>query len=107
MVGYSPNYPCQVHHRDSSIAPYKQDLSFVSCKGGYDAWFNHQGNYPNILVGAIVGGLDHNDNFAYARDNYEQTELATYNNGPMVGSLSRLQGGNAGDNQLLPCIIVL
>ena len=65
------------------------------------------GSTTNILVGAIVGGPDHNDNFANARDNYEQTELATYNNGPMVGILARLQGGNAGDNQLLPRIIVL
>ena len=65
----------------------------MSCKGGYATWFNHQGNDPNILVGAIVGGPDHNDNFADARDNYEQTEPATYNNGPIVGSLARLQGG--------------
>lgn len=105
MVGYSPNYPRQVHHRASSIVSYKEDSSFVSCKGGYATWFNHQGNDPNVLVGAIVGGPDHNDNFADARDNYEQTEPATYNNGPMVGILARLQGGNAGDNQLLPVTV--
>ena len=107
MMGYTPNYPRQVHHRASSIVSYKEDSSFVSCKGGYATWFNHQGNDPDILVGANVGGLDHNDNFADARDNYEQIEPATYNNGPMVGILARLQGGNAGDNQLLPGIIVL
>ncbi|KAH9323953.1 hypothetical protein KI387_018592, partial [Taxus chinensis] len=100
MVGYGSNYLSQVHHRTSSIVSYKDNPSFVSCKGGYATWFNHQGRDPNVLVGAIVGGPDRNDNFADERDNYEQTELATYNNAPMVGILAKLQLGNGGNNQI-------
>ncbi|KAI7739206.1 hypothetical protein M8C21_005628 [Ambrosia artemisiifolia] len=57
---------------------------------------------PNLLTGAIVGGPDAYDNFADHRDNYEQTEPATYNNAPLLGVLSRLHGGHGGYNQLLP-----
>ena len=107
MVGYGPNYSLQVHHRASSIVSYKEDSPLFSCRGGYATWFDHQGNDLNVLVGALVGGLDHNDNFADERDDYEKTKLATYNNGLVVGILARLQGGNDGDNQLLPGIIFL
>eukprot|EP00252_Welwitschia_mirabilis_P011164 TRINITY_DN25101_c0_g1_i1.p1 TRINITY_DN25101_c0_g1~~TRINITY_DN25101_c0_g1_i1.p1 ORF type:complete len:631 (+),score=55.32 TRINITY_DN25101_c0_g1_i1:183-2075(+) len=93
MVGYGANYPRQVHHRASSIVSYKTDRTFVSCKGGYERWYSSKGSDPNVLVGALVGGPDQNDNFADERDNYEQTEPATYNNGPLVGVLARLQGG--------------
>ncbi|KAK6137294.1 hypothetical protein DH2020_028966 [Rehmannia glutinosa] len=85
MVGYGNNYPRQVHHRASSIVSYKQ-------KGGD----------PNLLTGAIVGGPDAYDNFADQRDNYEQTEPATYNNAPLIGLLARLHAGHSGYNQLLP-----
>eukprot|EP01018_Ginkgo_biloba_P032228 Gb_26728 [translate_table: standard] len=102
MVGYGSNYPRQVHHRASSIISYKQSPSFVSCRGGYTTWFGRQGSDPNVLVGALVGGPDQNDNFVDERDNYEQTEPATYNNAPMVGVLARLTSGNAANNQLLP-----
>jgi len=106
MVGYGPKYPRQVHHRASSIVSYKEDSSFVSCKAGYSTWLNRQGSDPNVLVGALVGGPDQNDNFVDTRDNYRQTEPTTYNNAPMVGVLDRLQGGNAGHIQTLPGIIV-
>jgi hypothetical protein len=75
MVGYGPNSPLQVNHRASSIVSYKGDSPFVSCRWGYATWFDHQGNDLNVLVGALVGGLDHNDNFSDARDDYEQTNL--------------------------------
>ncbi|GLJ38308.1 hypothetical protein SUGI_0780040 [Cryptomeria japonica] len=104
MVGYGSNYPSQVHHRASSIVSYKVDSSFVSCKGGYATWFSRKSSDPNVLVGAIVGGPDGNDNFADERDNYEQTEPATYNNGPLIGLLARLNRG-AGFNQLLPVVV--
>lgn len=104
MVGYGSNYPRQVHHRASSIVSYKVNPSFVSCRGGYSTWFSSKGSDPNVLHGALVGGPDQNDNFADERDNYEQTEPATYNNGPVVGVLARLHaGGNL--NQLLPVAI--
>ncbi|KAJ7567182.1 hypothetical protein O6H91_02G135600 [Diphasiastrum complanatum] len=90
MVGFGDNYPRQLHHRASSIVSYKVDSSFVSCRGGYATWYSRRQSDPNVLVGALVGGPDQNDNFADQRENYEQTEPATYNNGPMVGVLARL-----------------
>ncbi|KAH6761458.1 glycosyl hydrolase 9C2 [Perilla frutescens var. hirtella] len=101
MVGYGKNYPQQVHHRASSIVSYKVDPSFVSCRGGYAAWFNRKASDPNILTGAVVGGPDAYDNFADHRDNYEQTEPATYNTAPLVGILARLHAGHTAHNQLL------
>ncbi|KAL3652773.1 Endoglucanase [Castilleja foliolosa] len=102
MVGYGNNFPRQVHHRAASIVSYKVDSSFVTCRGGYATWFSNKGNDPNLLTGAIVGGPDAYDNFADQRDNYEQTEPATYNNAPLLGILARLHAGHSGYNQLLP-----
>ncbi|GAB2224685.1 hypothetical protein Droror1_Dr00005451 [Drosera rotundifolia] len=100
MVGYGSNYPQEVHHRASSIISVKVNPSFVSCRGGYATWFSRKSSDPNVLVGAIVGGPDAYDNFADQRDNYEQTEPATYNNAPLLGVLARLGGGHSGYNQL-------
>ncbi|XXG61389.1 hypothetical protein AAC387_Pa05g0018 [Persea americana] len=105
MVGYGSNYPHQVHHRASSIVSIKVDPTFVSCKGGYNTWFGRKESDPNLLVGAIVGGPDAYDNFADERDNYEQTEPATYNNAPLLGILARLNSGHSGYNQLLPVVL--
>ncbi|KAJ6943637.1 endoglucanase 6-like isoform X2 [Populus alba x Populus x berolinensis] len=105
MVGYGNNYPRQVHHRGSSIVSYKVDPTFISCRGGYATWFSRKGSDPNLLTGAIVGGPDAYDNFADERDNYEQTEPATYNNAPVLGLLARLSGGHGGYNQLLPVVV--
>ncbi|KAK1378142.1 Endoglucanase [Heracleum sosnowskyi] len=102
MVGYGNNYPRQVHHRGSSIVSIKVNPSFVTCRGGYATWFSRKASDPNLLVGAIVGGPDAYDNFADERDNYEQTEPATYNNAPLLGLLARLHAGHSGYNQLLP-----
>ncbi|KAK1302334.1 Endoglucanase 6 [Acorus calamus] len=105
MVGYGSTYPQQVHHRASSIVSIKVDPSFVSCRGGYNTWFGRKGSDPNLLDGALVGGPDAYDNFADERDNYEQTEPATYNNAPILGVLARLGGGSGGYNQLLPVML--
>ncbi|KAF8033325.1 hypothetical protein BT93_D2051 [Corymbia citriodora subsp. variegata] len=102
MVGYGTNYPRQVHHRASSIVSFKVNPTFVSCRGGYATWFSRKASDPNLLTGAIVGGPDAYDNFADQRNNYEQTEPATYNNAPLLGVLARLSGGHSGYNQLLP-----
>ncbi|CAA0812093.1 Endoglucanase 6 [Striga hermonthica] len=102
MVGYGSNYPRQVHHRGASIVSYKVNPSFVTCRGGYSTWYSRKASDPNLLTGAIVGGPDAYDNFADERDNYEQTEPATYNNAPLIGILARLHAGHAGYNQLLP-----
>lgn len=102
MVGYGNNFPQRVHHRGSSIVSYKVDRTFVTCRGGYATWYGRKGSDPNLLTGAIVGGPDAYDNFADRRDNYEQTEPATYNNAPLLGVLARLSSGHSGYSQLLP-----
>ncbi|TMW84499.1 hypothetical protein EJD97_025051 [Solanum chilense] len=104
MVGYGNNYPRQVHHRASSIVSFKVNPSFVSCRGGYATWYSRKASDPNLLTGALVGGPDAYDNFADERDNYEQTEPATYNNAPLIGVLARLHAGHSGYNQLLPVV---
>ncbi|XWS48806.1 hypothetical protein CRYUN_Cryun13aG0108100 [Craigia yunnanensis] len=105
MVGYGNNYPRQVHHRGSSIVSIKADPKFVACRQGYATWYTRKANDPNVLTGAVVGGPDAYDNFADERDNYEQTEPATYNNAPLLGILARLGGGHGGYNQLLPVVV--
>ncbi|TYK06088.1 endoglucanase 6-like [Cucumis melo var. makuwa] len=102
MVGYGNNFPRRVHHRGSSIVSYKRNSKFIACREGYATWFSKKTSDPNTLVGALVGGPDAYDNFADQRDNYEQTEPATYNNAPLLGLLARLHGGHSGYNQLLP-----
>lgn len=101
MVGYGNNYPRQVHHRASSIVSYKVSPKFIGCREGYATWYGRKASDPNLLTGALVGGPDAYDNFADERDNYEQTEPATYNNAPLLGILARLSG-RGGYNQLLP-----
>ncbi|MBA0593486.1 hypothetical protein Gorai_010427 [Gossypium raimondii] len=104
MVGYGNNYPRQVHHRGSSIVSIKVNPKFVACRQGYATWYTRKASDPNVLTGALVGGPDAYDNFADERDNYEQTEPATYNNAPLLGILARLAGGHGGYNQLLPVV---
>lgn len=94
MVGFGSTYPTKVHHRGASIVSFRVDSRVIACKDGYANWYNRNQNNPNVLTGAIVGGPDENDNFADERDNYEQTEPATYNSGPLVGLLARFAGGS-------------
>ena len=63
--------------------------------------YSRKASDPNLLTGALVGGPDAYDNFADQRDNYEQTEPATYNNAPLIGVLARLHAGQNDYNQLL------
>lgn len=92
LIGYGTNYPTQVHHRGASIVSYKTNPSFVGCLQGYEDWYNRGQENPNVLVGALVGGPDINDNFVDERQNYEQTEPCTYNNAPLVGLMAKLLG---------------
>uniref|UniRef100_A0A0D9Y5A1 Endoglucanase n=1 Tax=Oryza glumipatula TaxID=40148 RepID=A0A0D9Y5A1_9ORYZ len=94
MVGYGAVYPRQAHHRGSSIASIRASPSFVSCREGYASWYGRRGGNPNLLDGAVVGGPDEHDDFADERNNYEQTEAATYNNAPLMGILARLAAGH-------------
>ncbi|KAL6864885.1 hypothetical protein ACP4OV_016036 [Aristida adscensionis] len=96
MVGYGGSFPRQVHHRGASIVSVRRDPSFVSCGEGYSSWYPRRDGNPNVLDGAVVGGPDEFDDFADERDNYEQTEAATYNTAPLLGVLARLAGACGG-----------
>ncbi|KAK7316558.1 hypothetical protein RJT34_00112 [Clitoria ternatea] len=90
LVGYGSKYPNRVHHRGASIVSYRENKGFIGCTQGYDDWYNTQKPNPNILVGALVGGPDLQDNFDDQRNNYMQTEACTYNTAPLVGVFAKL-----------------
>ncbi|KAJ3683215.1 hypothetical protein LUZ60_013442 [Juncus effusus] len=87
MVGYSNSFPQRVHHRDASIPSLKLSSSIVGCDKGFQYLYASSSN-PNVLTGAVVGGPDENDGFADDRNNYPQSEPATYINAPLVGTLA-------------------
>lgn len=89
LVGYGPSYPKRVHHRGASIVSYKENKGFIGCTQGYDNWYSNQAPNPNVLVGALVGGPDWQDNFEDQRSNYMQTEACTYNTSPLVGVFAK------------------
>lgn len=90
LVGFGPRYPTRVHHRGASIVSYRESKGFIGCTQGYDSWYSSPGPNPNVLVGALVGGPDCQDNFQDERGNYMQTEACTYNTAPLVGVFARL-----------------
>ncbi|XP_057445233.1 endoglucanase 5 [Lotus japonicus] len=101
LIGYGPNYPSHVHHRDSSIASISVLHSEVSCVQGFEAWYRRGEPNPNILYGGLVGGPGRNDDFSDERSNYEQTEPTTSGSAPLIGIFAKLQSlyGNAGSYQ--------
>ncbi|XVF31799.1 hypothetical protein REPUB_Repub17cG0023600 [Reevesia pubescens] len=90
LVGYGSKYPTRVHHRGAAILSYRENKGFIGCTQGYDNWYGRQEPNPNVLVGALVGGPDCQDNFMDQRDNYMQTEACTYNTAPLVGVFAKL-----------------
>lgn len=90
LAGFGPKWPMKVHHRSASMVSYKESKGFIGCTQGYDDWYGKRAPNPNVLVGAIVGGPDCQDNFRDERGNYMQTEACTYNTAPMVGVFARL-----------------
>lgn len=90
LVGYGPDYPKKMHHRGASMEPYRDSKVFVGCTQGYDHWYGRQDPNPNVVVGAVVGGPDSNDEFRDRRGNFMQTEACTYNTAPLVGVFAKL-----------------
>lgn len=90
LVGFGTKYPKRVHHRGASIVSYKENKGFIGCTQGYDKWYGRRDENPNVLVGALVGGPDCQDNFGDERGNYMQTEACTYNTAPLVGVFAKL-----------------
>lgn len=74
VVGFGDNYPLQPHHR------------------GAGNNFNSPGPNENILYGALVGGPNAPDDFAYedSRSNYITNEVALDYNAGFTGVLARM-----------------
>ncbi|EOA37572.1 hypothetical protein CARUB_v10011914mg [Capsella rubella] len=89
MVGYGPKYPRRIHHRGSSLPSVAAHPSKIQCHDGFSMYTSQSPN-PNDLVGAVVGGPDHNDQFPDERSDYGRSEPATYINAPLVGALAYL-----------------
>jgi hypothetical protein len=107
LVGYGPKYPARVHHRGASIVSYRENKGFIGCTQGYDNWYGREEPNPNVLVGALVGGPDCQDNFTDQRSNYMQTEACTYNTAPLVGVFAKLlqmEGQKSHDNHNQPLV---
>lgn len=107
LVGFGPIYPKMVHHRGASIVSYRENKGFIGCTQGYDHWYDRDDVNPNVLVGALVGGPDFQDNFRDERYNFMQTEACTYNTAPLVGvfaKLSQLEDQKSGGERSLPLI---
>ncbi|KAJ8424023.1 hypothetical protein Cgig2_001726 [Carnegiea gigantea] len=85
MVGFGEKYPLKIHHRGSSIPSVHSHPGRIGCNDGFQYLYSSSPN-PNLLVGAIVGGPDNSDNFSDDRNNYSQSEPATYINAPFVGA---------------------
>ncbi|KAF9590101.1 hypothetical protein IFM89_030849 [Coptis chinensis] len=89
LVGFGSKYPKRVHHRGASVVSYKECKGFIGCTQGYDNWYGSKDPNPNVLVGALVGGPDNQDDFTDDRGNYMQTEACTYNTAPLVGVFAK------------------
>ncbi|KAJ8555931.1 hypothetical protein K7X08_013427 [Anisodus acutangulus] len=89
MVGFGQKYPLRVHHRGSSLPSVHTHPGHIGCSDWFQS-LNSGSPNPNVLVGAIVGGPDSRDNFEDDRNNYQQSEPATYINAPLVGALAFL-----------------
>ncbi|XP_077219615.1 glycosyl hydrolase 9C1 [Tasmannia lanceolata] len=98
LVGYGSNFPVQVHHRGASIESKSILPAPVGCLEGFENWYNLQKSNPNVIIGALVGGPDQNDEFSDERSNYEQTEPSVAGNAPLVGLFAKLKStfGNSG-----------
>lgn len=91
MVDFGENYPKHVHHRGSSLPSKHTQPQHISCNDGFQYLSSGSAN-PNTLVGAIVGGPDSHDSFSDDRNNYQQSEPATYINAPFVGAVAFFAG---------------
>ncbi|KAI8522645.1 hypothetical protein RHMOL_Rhmol13G0012300 [Rhododendron molle] len=89
MVGYGPQYPLRIHHRGSSLLSIASHPDKIECSFGFSI-LNSQSPNPNILMGAVVGGPDQQDQFPDQRSDYDHSEPATYTNAPLVGALAYL-----------------
>ncbi|KAM3191171.1 hypothetical protein ACQJBY_068853 [Aegilops geniculata] len=91
MVGFGARYPERAHHRGASMPSVRAHPGRIGCDAGFQ-YLHAGGANPNVLVGAVLGGLDSRDGFDDDRGNYAQSEPATYINAPLVGALAFFAG---------------
>ncbi|TKY74147.1 Endoglucanase 25 [Spatholobus suberectus] len=87
LAGYGDRFPVQVHHRSASIPWNNQPYT---CDDG-KRWLNSKDPNPQVLLGAMVGGPDTNDNFMDQRTNQKFTEPNIASNAGLVAALIALQ----------------
>ncbi|XP_024989326.1 endoglucanase 24-like [Cynara cardunculus var. scolymus] len=87
MVGYGRKYPQRIHHRGSFIPSIKDHPQVIKCKEG-SIYFNSSNPNPNILIGAVVGGPQKDDEYEDDRTDISKSEPTTYINAPFVGALA-------------------
>ncbi|KAL8253538.1 hypothetical protein R6Q59_031759 [Mikania micrantha] len=87
MVGYSNRYPQRIHHRGSSLPSIWNHPQPIRCKEG-TVYFNSSDPNPNVLIGAIVGGPEEDDEYDDDRIDFRKSEPTTYINAPFVGVLA-------------------
>ncbi|GKV12379.1 hypothetical protein SLEP1_g23530 [Rubroshorea leprosula] len=93
MAGFGANFPKRIHHRGSSLPSLASHPQAIGCNSFQPYYYTSDPN-PNILVGAIVGGPNQNDQFADDRTDYSHSEPTTYNNAAIVGPLAYFAGGS-------------
>lgn len=87
LVGFGDTYPEHVHHRAASI-PW--DGHKYSCSEGRTRWRDRKEPNPNLLVGAMVAGPDHDEGFLDIRNRHEYTEPSISGNAGLVAALIAL-----------------
>lgn len=87
MVGYGNKFPNRIHHRGSSVPSIDQNPKQMKCKDG-TPYFESPNPNPNLLIGAVVGGPDINDQYTDSRADFKTSEPTTYINAPLVGLLA-------------------
>ncbi|KAK9115565.1 hypothetical protein Sjap_014512 [Stephania japonica] len=98
IVGYGAKYPVHVHHRGASIASTYVFHTQVGCVEGFENWYRRAEADPNVIVGALVGGPNKNDEFSNDRSNYEETEPTISATAPLLGLFSKLQSATGGSD---------
>jgi endoglucanase len=86
MAGFGTKYPTQVHQRSASIISIHETARHIGCGEGFMNWFPSASPNPNVLVGAIVGGPDINDDYRDSRQDSSCTEPTTYINSGLLAS---------------------
>ncbi|KAL8141472.1 hypothetical protein V2J09_014504 [Rumex salicifolius] len=87
MVGYGPKFPQRIHHRASSLPSIDKHRERIECHGG-EPYVSSSNPNPNLLVGAVVGGPNEEDEYADSRMDFKYSEPTTYINAPLVGLLA-------------------